>query len=333
MSLPIDQMKAFATKYKLGEDGLEELQQLFDNTLVHVANCLLETQPKQVTKKEKKKCSGKSVKTNKPCRNNALEGSDFCKSHKPKEPILNPKLETEEPILDSKVVTEEPKLVNKETKVTKEKNIDLGAGTSAEISCNGLINGKKCKQKGKKSKPEGANNFYCFKCKSNWKDFEGQTPVLKPIVTNDIKKVDVTKEVSNTTNYKEEYITTDDELFGPETDDELENESKELTKEQEKERKANDMTLEQYKESVEIYDRVEKEMSKKMKPEELESWKNDQLLEPKIKEKVKVEIPKKIALKKKKTVKRPTSWVKKQKEKIKKNNEKMEKLKKEMLEE
>ena len=308
--IPLDEMKEFGVKYKLGEKGLEELQALIDKTLIHVSQIIIsekrespgetsapvkkveKVKRKRTSTKGKIKCKGKAKKSGNPCRYYALENSDFCNLHKPKE-------EEEE-----------------EEEKDKEKEV-------IEVICNGMVEGKPCKQKGIKTKPEGSQFEYCFKHKSQWRDYEGEDAELKENDSTDSSIFDDTKD--------------DDD----DDDDESESlQSNDLNEDQELERVANDMTVEEYKKSVSACESEEVNMQKKMNSAEFEEWKKNQELDDSQMEKAlekvvnkeeSTKIPKD---RKKKTQKRPKvadSFLKKQGLKMARDAKRREEREKELL--
>jgi len=87
MSLPIDMMREFCVRHKLGEEAMEEIMKIVDVSLIQAGRKLLLVAPaakKPAAKKkpaaDRCKCEGKNKK-GEPCRFYALEGKKHCKSH------------------------------------------------------------------------------------------------------------------------------------------------------------------------------------------------------------------------------------------------------------
>ena len=123
MSLPIDMMREFCVRHKLGEEAMEEIKKIIDASLIHAGRqflsvavvakkpvcgpacpptCGLAAKKKPAAKKpaaDRCKCEGKNKK-GEPCRFYALEGKKHCKSHhgeeKPKRKKLVSKKAEEE---------------------------------------------------------------------------------------------------------------------------------------------------------------------------------------------------------------------------------------------
>ena len=395
-SLPIENMKTFCEKHKLGENALEELQELFDNTMVHVARCLMSRAPSEnKTKKvpapkkkkpERTKCIAVAKKSGNPCRNYALDDSEYCKTHKPKE------MEDTSSVDDSSVVAV------------------VGDEVSNDV-CNGMTKGKPCKQKPSNAQEEDSKFKYCYRHKADWKDFEGEDAIPKELPPNSVPKeesqeqvvseqeevvseqeevvseqeevvseqeevvseqeevvsepeevvseqeevvseqeevvsepeevvseqeevVSEQEEVVSSTTTKEEDSDSED-LFG--TDDDSSSESDPgydndngLTEEEEIERIANKMTVEQYKKASSIANEVEKKKKNELSKKDFKKWKDDVVklddsamgeAKKKVK-KTKSRPPKMRPVEKKKVEKKNYSFVKKRKEKNLRNKQK-----------
>ena len=86
MSLPIDMMREFCVRHKLGEEAMEEIMKIVDVSLIQAGRKLLLVAAAKKPAAKKKpaadrcKCEGKNKK-GEPCRFYALEGKKHCKSH------------------------------------------------------------------------------------------------------------------------------------------------------------------------------------------------------------------------------------------------------------
>ena len=85
-ALPIDMMREFCVRHKLGETAMEEIKKIIDASLIHAGRQFLSVAvvaKKPAAKKpaaDRCKCEGKNKK-GEPCRFYALEGMKHCKSH------------------------------------------------------------------------------------------------------------------------------------------------------------------------------------------------------------------------------------------------------------
>ena len=102
MSLPIDMMREFCVRHKLGETAMEEIKKIIDASLIHAGRQFLSVAvvvaknpvpvcgpacpptcglaAKKKPAADRCKCEGKNKK-GEPCRFYALEGMKHCKSH------------------------------------------------------------------------------------------------------------------------------------------------------------------------------------------------------------------------------------------------------------
>jgi hypothetical protein len=150
--LPNRKMETFCLKYNLEKEAMDDLSQLFDDCMVHVAKHLLclPIPEDTVTKKKNKKtnenrvkCKGHTKKgTN--CTYYALEGLDFCKRHS-----------------------------KNNNNNENENDNDNENDNENETKCHGLVRGKQCNQAGTLVTPEGAKFTYCCKHKKKWEKYEG----------------------------------------------------------------------------------------------------------------------------------------------------------------
>jgi hypothetical protein len=243
-------VESFCEKFNIDEDGKTELVELFNECMVSVAMGIMNLpgvqdkftsvktkSPKAKAtpkaKVDKIKCSGQT-KSGTDCRNRALDGESFCKTHLPKKPEL-----IIEPTPDS-------------------------------AECNAICaNGKNCKQKGRMIQPDGSDYKYCFKHSKNWKKFEGDSGAS----------------------------------VGVESD----SEPVKLTKEENEERIANNLSESEYEESVSDYESRESMAKDKLSPDEMVNWvKNNQIVVEDVKKvELKVKEPEVVVKQK-----RPT-WMKK----------------------
>ena len=120
MSLPIDMMREFCVRHKLGEEAMEEINKIIDASLIHAGRqflsvavvakkpvpvcgpacpptcglaCGLAAKKKPAAKKpaaDRCKCEGKNKK-GEPCRFYALEGMKHCKFHQESDGEEKPK--------------------------------------------------------------------------------------------------------------------------------------------------------------------------------------------------------------------------------------------------
>ena len=204
METPTTQMfkvDQFCTKYNIGDEGKEELINLFNDCMVHVATGILNMPGVSATTKKGKtakvvrpKCKGKT-KTGNDCKKYAVADGEYCKTHTP--------IETSQDI-------------------PKEED-------SAE--CNAICkNGEPCKQSGRMMTPEGAKFKYCFKHSRKWKEFEGTEEVKRTDPESEIELTEFQEEERKANNLtKSEYLraSADYDIRQKKAESELESEEME----------------------------------------------------------------------------------------------------------
>ena len=171
-------LEDFVTKYSIPDDGVKELLDIFNQSLVNISTEILNNQNLNSNKK--------STKINTSNTSNTSNDDDVQKfsSKKAQEYAIENNLTLEEHFTDMKKVSKKD-VENKVREIAKNQKsnssairLDTSTSTSKsspkkeKIICSGLTKkGEACNKVGCQQ-PDGAKNKYCFRHAEDWKAFE-----------------------------------------------------------------------------------------------------------------------------------------------------------------
>lgn len=247
MSLPIERMEEFCTKYNLGDGALIELKQIVNDTIEHIGTYI--SNNKTILDK-KNKCIGQS-KTGNSCRFFAMPESQYCKAHQPKAD----EIPTDGYLTPPQKITSGLKVPGAPIKLNK-------------TQCYAVVKGRECKQNGKYL-PDGAMNKYCHRHKDNWKLFEGSNEETNSTGASAASAAEVA-EVSVLDLSSLSIDDTIEDSESPRALDDLVPNG--LSETQNIERRANGMTVSEYIEADAMYTEVSQKMKKILDPEAFNEW-------------------------------------------------------------
>jgi len=192
----MEKLKSYSLKYKLGEEGEEELISLMNELMKGSSNSMDEIIKRTVeetlkmTKIEKKeeKCSKmkkyKSRKAEEYAEEHGIEITEF-------EMYEISKKDVENKIKEKTKMKNNNNEIKRETKESKkEENVQ-----KRKVICSGINKkGEACKSTGT-IKPEGAKKHYCFRHAEDWKSFECESDSSEEeLEKEELEKEEIEKE-------------------------------------------------------------------------------------------------------------------------------------------